>query len=142
MKRLPFYLVSGVCIIVLAALLLPSPIRHHEPGVPRVKFEMSNIANALRAYESTYNELPRSDNLSVSSALLGSNTQSIVFLYARTNNLGELIDPWNTAYRIEIEFTNRTNVIVQAAGKNRNFGDGDDYVLDSTMSNFAKEPKR
>ncbi len=140
MKRLPFYLASGFCVILLAALLLPPYIRHHEPGVPRVKFEMLNIAHALQAYEATYNEFPFSDNLSVCRALLGSNIQSIVFLYAQTNNLGELIDPWNTAYKIE--FTNRTNFIVQAAGKNLKFGDGDDYVLDSTMSNFAKEPKR
>ena len=141
MKRLPFYLVSGVCIIVLAALLLPSLIRHHEPGVPRVKFEMSNIASALRAYESTYNEFPHGDNLSVSSALLGSNTQSIVFLYARTNNLGELVDPWKTAYKIRIELSDRTNFLIQSAGQNKMFGDSDDYAVDSTKSDLIQEPR-
>ena len=142
MKRRPFYLVCGSLIALLAAVLLSYPIRHREPGVPRVKVEMLTIANALRQYESTYNEFPLGDDSCISRALLGSNVQSIVFLYARTNDLGELIDPWKTAYKIRIELSDRTNFLIQSAGKNKMFSDSDDYALDSTKSDSVQEPRR
>ena len=53
-----------------------------------------------------------------------------------TNKTGEVVDVWDTPYRIEL--VGRTNFIINSAGKNRKFGDQDDIVFNSVSNDFVK----
>jgi hypothetical protein len=141
MKKLPFYLTTVFLLTLIAMMLLPPSTHRHEPGISRIKAEMSNIKIALQQYEATYNEFPRGENSAISQALLGANAKSRVFIQARTNNLGELIDPWNKPYNIKIQIGDRTGFTIRSAGENQTFDDSDDYLLDSAKNNFTQGPK-
>lgn len=53
-----------------------------------------------------------------------------------TNASGELIDIWQTPYRIEL--IGPTNFIIRSAGKNQKFGDADDIIFNSVSNDFVK----
>jgi len=53
-----------------------------------------------------------------------------------TNTSCELVDPWQTPYRIEL--VGRTNFIFRSAGKNLKFGDKDDIVFSSVSNDFVE----
>jgi hypothetical protein len=102
--------------------------------------DMKAIASALCQYETVFSEFPKGDNVTIFQALLGSNGQKHCFLEpGRTNNLGELLDPWKTPYKIEI--VTDTKFVIQSAGEDQQFGTKDDYILDSTKRDFFQEPK-
>jgi hypothetical protein len=54
----------------------------------------------------------------------------------RTNISGELIDVWQTPYRIELIAP--TNFIIRSAGKDKIFGDADDIIFNSASNDFVK----
>ena len=56
--------------------------------------------------------------------------------WIKTNASGEMIDIWQTPYRIEL--VGRTNFVISSAGKNRKFGDKDDIVFNSASNDFVK----
>ena len=62
--------------------------------------------------------------------------KSQFLLVARTNVLGEVLDIWQTPYRIEL--VGPTNFIVRSAGKNQKFGDADDIIFNSASNDFVK----
>ena len=53
-----------------------------------------------------------------------------------TNVAGEVIDVWQTPYRIEL--AGRTNFIINSAGRNRKFGDKDDIIFSSALNDFVR----
>ena len=54
----------------------------------------------------------------------------------QTNAQGEIIDPWNVPFQIEI--AGQTNFIVRSAGPDKKFGDADDIIFNSTTNDFVK----
>jgi len=56
--------------------------------------------------------------------------------WLKTNATGEVIDIWDTAYRIEL--MGRTNFIIRSAGPDRQFGNADDIVFNSASNDFVK----
>ena len=56
--------------------------------------------------------------------------------WINTNATGEVIDIWQTPYRIEL--VGRTNFVISSAGKNRRFGDADDIIFNSVSNDFVK----
>ena len=55
---------------------------------------------------------------------------------SRTDASSELIDIWQTPYRIEL--VGSTNFVIYSAGQNQKFGDADDIVFNSASNNFVK----
>ena len=53
-----------------------------------------------------------------------------------TNSTGEVIDIWETPYRIEL--VGQTKFVIRSAGRNRTFGDKDDIIFDGTSNDFVK----
>ncbi len=56
---------------------------------------------------------------------------------ARTNSLGEFLDPWGVGYEIIVQ--NRTNLFIRSAGPNGKFGDKDDIAYDSASKVFLEQ---
>jgi len=56
--------------------------------------------------------------------------------WLKTNATGEVIDVWDTPYRIEL--MGRTNFIIRSAGPDRQFGNADDIVFNSASNDFVK----
>jgi hypothetical protein len=57
-------------------------------------------------------------------------------MWLHTNGTGELIDIWQTPYRIEL--VGPTNFVIHSAGRNQKFGDADDIVFNSASNDFVK----
>ena len=55
---------------------------------------------------------------------------------SRTNESGQIVDLWQTPFRIEI--VEQTNVAVSSAGPNLKFGDEDDINFNSSLTAFVK----
>ena len=54
----------------------------------------------------------------------------------RTNISGEIIDVWQTPYRIELIAP--TNIIIQSAGKDKILGGADDIIFNSLSNDLVK----
>ena len=53
-----------------------------------------------------------------------------------TNGQGQILDPWQTPYRIEI--FRQTNFVIRSAGTDKVFGNADDVVFNSISNDFVK----
>jgi hypothetical protein len=53
-----------------------------------------------------------------------------------TNGQGQILDPWQSPYRIEI--LQQTNFAVRCAGTDKIFGNADDIVFNSISNDFVK----
>ena len=89
------------------------------------KGDAQAVRAALRNYQTEYGKLPSGTTAEICAALCGANPRKIAFIYRPPANVvatnGGLLDPWGTAYRIEIS---GTNVQIRSAGPNRRFDDG------------------
>jgi hypothetical protein len=123
----------------LVALLAVVDMLHpHHFGEPpplsgtRVRRTLVSLETACKRYFTEYALYPAGDNATILKALLGTNPRSIVFLELRsrdTNSVGEVIDPWGTAYR----FTQQEGKppLIQSAGPDRVFDNKDDLSTSS-----------
>ena len=94
---------------------------------------MRGFLIAMQRYAVEYNHFPTGNASEIMAALLGNNAEKLQFMEANertTNSHGELIDPWQTPYRIAFDSTN--HFTIRSAGKNKIFGDQDDYELSSS----------
>lgn len=119
---------------VLAAGLvyrLLHPAVSVDPGMPRDTREPAVLKAALNQYRATYGHYPGGSALAQIAALRGNNPRKIYFLDLDN----AFIDPWGTAYRVELD---GTNVEVSSAGPDRRFGTADDR----TTREPPKNPNR
>ena len=61
---------------------------------------------------------------------------SSMFSDSHTNAQGEILDPWNTPFQVEI--VGQTNFILRSAGPNKNIGDADNIIFNSVSNDFMK----
>jgi hypothetical protein len=106
-------------------------------NLSRTKMDIASIRAAAQQFETVYGRLPIGTNALLFHALFGGNPQKTVFLEGRTNNTGELLDPWGTPYRIEI---GETNFLISSAGKDGKWGDKDDYIFDGKSGIYIQDP--
>jgi hypothetical protein len=111
--------------------------------IAKTRIEEESAATALKAYSTTYGNLPIGDAESVERILggedlFGKNPQKIMFLiYQRSVEFSNrMVDAWGTPYHIE--FFQQTNFIIHSAGKDKIFGDTDDIIFNSASNNFIK----
>jgi hypothetical protein len=93
--------------------------------------DLHGISFLLEQRAATIGTLSNMRNGSVFTTFLGTNCY-----LNRTNAQGEILDLWNTPYKIEI--VGQINFIVRSAGPNKKFGDADDVVFNSISNDFAK----
>ena len=139
--------IASVVIVLLFAaggwIVWPTITETTDKGYPfvRAKVDIATVEAALRQYESFYNQMPQGDNSAVFRTLMGSNSKGLIFLEVRqTNNVGDLLDPWKTPYKIE--FTDKTSFVIKSAGEDQKFNTKDDYEFDSVNRDFIQEPTR
>jgi len=136
------YAIALAFIVLLAAVLLPGIHTGGPVPVAQCRTELLNIGSALSAYQNDQGILPSGDTQSILKILAGENPQKKVYLnFARKPGRGEFefIDPWGTPYQIEIG--ERTNYFIGSAGKNRKFGDKDDFALDNATGSGSQQTK-
>jgi hypothetical protein len=106
---------------------------HVPPGkVPRALVTMSSLEIACKAYQAEYALLPTGDNATITKGLRGANPRNIVFIYLEdrdVNLAGEVIDPWGTPYKFELQDGKPPSI--RSAGPDHIFGDEDDLVSPS-----------
>src|SRR5450432_4074827 len=130
---------------ILFALLLPDflpePSAKKKAIVIFTRFETKEIGTALKQYFTETGNLTNIDKNFVIHAVLETKTlgtnESVNSLYhsERTNSQGEILDSWQTPYKIE--FLEQTNFIVHSAGPNKIFGDADDIIFNSVSNDFV-----
>lgn len=101
-------------------------------GYPKTQVDMASLRNALQSYQACYDKYPLGGSSEILAALRGGNPRTVVFLYVSgsdTNASGEFVDPWQTPYQIVFDSTN--HFTIRSAGKNKRFGDDDDFKLSS-----------
>lgn len=97
------------------------------------------MADAIASYATVFQSYPTGENAAVIKALAGENPQHVKFLNLETNSTnrdGQLVDLWNTPYKISFNSTNSFTIV--SAGENRLFGDADDIVFDSSSNSPVK----
>jgi len=129
MKRLAYFCAALVIILLLFNTLLP-PHSHGGPArIAKLRVEMSSIIVASERFKTEYGAYPTGDSAVILRVLEGQNSNGTVFLsYAHRSghSRDEFVDPWGTPYEISVSTTN--GVIVKSAGKNKRFGDTDDWL--------------
>jgi hypothetical protein len=119
----------------LIGLGISQAARPKDPGATMTPLEadMRDFLFAMRQYGAQYDRYPSGNASEILAALLGKNPDKLQFIMlgqSRTNSRGELTDPWQTPYRIVFDSTN--HFTIRSAGKNKKFGDQDDYELSSS----------
>jgi hypothetical protein len=95
----------------------------------RVRFQFAAFLEATEAYRETYGVLPEGTAAEIAAALAGNNPEGRVFLELtsdRTNELGQLIDPWGSPW--EIWRVGEDRMEARSPGPNRRLGDHDDLL--------------
>ncbi len=115
---------------IFSNFILPPLVRKKRPKVPQARMEINNLIAALDQYHAETENYPFGTTAEICRVLYGENPAKLVFFTAnpkRVGASGELMDPWNTPY--EIQILGQTNYIIRSAGPNRIFGDKDDLEL-------------
>jgi hypothetical protein len=104
----------------------------------RTQTEIAELIFALNNYKSTFGVYPTGESSNIVSVLAGDNSKKTVFLnFRRTmEHPNEMVDPWETPY--QIQFFQQTNFVIRSAGKDKIFGDTDDFIFNSVSNDFVK----
>jgi hypothetical protein len=137
-KSIITWLLIVIIAVVLAGMLLPISSRPIVGRPSKAKLQIAELVIALKNYESAFGVYPTGENSNIVSVLAGDNAKKIVFLNFRRimEHPNEMVDPWGTPYRIE--FFQQTNFIIRSAGKDKIFGDADDFIFNSVSNDFVK----
>ena len=138
LERLVFYGLVILVIGFLLALLAPVHVNHAPRKNVLCRFELSDLKTALNAYHDKYSDYPTGENSNIVRMLTGGNPQKIMFLNFRrsSEHPDEMLDPWETPY--QIQFSQQTNFVIRSAGKDKIFGDADDFIFNSVSNDFVK----
>lgn len=132
---------------VACCFLIPSWIEAIAGRRPQAKLteQLYQAREGLLALHEDTGRYPPSDNRSVTSALLGENESNHPYIDVEIfeiNDAAELIDPWGTPYRFDLEYSGLPNI--DSAGANQKFeGDGvptDNYRIIGINTDI--DPKR
>jgi Type II secretion system (T2SS), protein G len=138
LERVIFYGLAAFFVFLLLAMLIPG--HGHGEGIKKAmcRIELSDLRTALNAYRENYSSYPSGENSNVIRMLAGDNPQKIIFLnFRRTaEHPNEMVDPWETPY--QIQFSQQTNFVLRSAGKDKIFGNADDFIFNSVSNDFVK----
>lgn len=131
--------ISGFLFVVLA-LSSWQKFRHPGQKVVLARVITMQIDTAIRAYATEYGTPPAGDNVAVVAALMGQNPRQVTFFEIPShflNTRGELIDPWDSPYHIQIR---GAEVRVWSCGKDRIDNDGAQGSDDVVGKPFHQKP--
>ena len=127
-----------IVFIIFAVLILPGIVQPPVESETARGSEVAQLSRALIAallnYRKEYGQFPTGEAGEIMAALLGKNEKATVFIEPppmSMNDLGELLDPWGTPFRITFDKVSGMPKI-HSAGPNRKFEDkpskhSDDY---------------
>jgi hypothetical protein len=128
-------LLASILLAVMLSIFLDNQERvsYSRAKILNTRNDVKQIASVLKQREMETGNLTNIDNSFIFHALFGTN--DFRFGY-RTNFQGEVLDIWETPYKIE--FFQQTNFIIRSAGKDKIFGDADDIIFNSASNDFVK----
>lgn len=138
MKRLVFYLIAVPLILLLIVMLLPAISGGRPTRQQRCTLEMQLISDALQQYQKETGGYPTGQTENILQQLRATNAlgnQYLLYPFRQGYSIYEYVDPWGTPFRIEIG--QGSNFVIRSAGKNGEFGDGNDLVLHSSSNNLV-----
>jgi type II secretory pathway pseudopilin PulG len=140
MKRKPLITIFLIFVIIAVLTAMALPIFSKVKGREHLnlRIDVLDLGNALNVYREKYASYPTGENSNIVGVLAGDNPQKIIFLnYRRTpEHPNEMVDPWGTPY--QIHFSQQTNFIISSAGKDKIFGDADDFIFNGVSNDFVK----
>ena len=134
MKKIPII----IAFLIFAVLMLPGIIQPPGESTAARGGEVRQLSRALIAallnYRKEYGQFPEGGAGEIMSALRGKNEKEVVFIDpppTALNDLGEMLDPWGTPFRITFDKTSNMPKI-HSAGPNQKFEEkpgkhSDDY---------------
>ena len=127
--RVIMNMTRAVCILLVMCSLAGCGIIggiKKQRATTRIKEATAALKLALDMYFSEYGSFPQGNNERVMAQLLGNNPKPISFLsglHITTNRIGQLLDPWETPFEIDVSGSFLT---VISAGPDGRFGTADD----------------
>jgi hypothetical protein len=113
----------GIALLVagLAAALVSGCGYVNAKSDPNAQFNKNaeQLILGLQQYKEFTGAYPVGSNVSITRALMGKNDKKVLILAIRQSDLndkGELVDPWNTPYRL---YFSGDEVLIRSAGPNR-----------------------
>ena len=148
MRIRPRFILGLVVVFVIVPLIVSlfTPFRGGPGSEKRLRVgnDIVNVALALQAFHAAYGQYPTNDDTAgILGSLSGSNPAQKVFLnYNRslTQSNNDFLDPWGIPYVIVAD--NRTNFMIKSAGRNKSFGDKDDWLFDLAKDAFTQVPEK
>ena len=140
LKQSVIIVVAGCAFLwVCLYLLTPFLVGNGRGKTATTHLEERQLADAIASYAAMFQSYPTGENATVIKTLAGENPQHVKFLNLETdstNKDGQLVDLWNTPYKINFDSTN--SFTITSAGENHIFGDGDDIVFNSSTNSSEK----
>jgi hypothetical protein len=133
-------IVAGGCGLLAVCFYLARPFLTEGASnkVRTTRLEEAELAQAIIHYAMVYQGYPTETNAPLASILVQGNPQKLTFLNLganSTNKDGQLVDIWNTPYKIT--YTSTNSFTITSAGENLIIGDADDIIFDSRTNNLA-----
>ena len=134
MKHFTFYLVAT---LLIAWLILNSvPRIYSGPGkAGYMRLNAEEVGRGINLYKKRFGEYPTGENATIIKKLSGQNPHHDVLIEHVSKSInwrGQIVDMWRQPLKFEFEGTN--NFIINSAGPNEKFGDGDDVILYSSTN--------
>jgi Type II secretion system (T2SS), protein G len=141
-RPLLHYIWALVALLLAAAVLWP-PINSspRKSPVAQAMWTLARLETGCKGYRLAYESFPAGDNAAIARALSGANPRKANFLNFTSQDLntsGEVIDPWGTPYKFELQDGKPPSI--RSAGPDRIFGDEDDLVTPKSEDHAAKVP--
>jgi hypothetical protein len=127
------FLLGCFLLCFIAGLLLPANPPRAKAMILKTRSDERLMSLLLGERASEAGGLTNINNEFVLNSLFATNQSQF---WLNTNATGEVIDIWQTPYRIEL--VGRTNFVVRSAGKDKIFGDADDIIFNSVSNDFVK----
>ena len=115
---------------------VPTEKEKTKAKVLETRLEERSMAELLEGKALESGGLTNIPNEFVLNPFLITNTYRGISFTGRTNASGGLIDIWQTPF--QITSIQQTNFIVRSAGPDRQFGDADDIIFNSSSNDFVK----
>lgn len=115
--------IAVIAVILVSLFVTPMLMSGGAKETKQAKSEMNEIAKAVALFRSEYGKFPEGSSLEIGKIL--KNDPKILLKHKRTDERGQLLDPWQHPYQFFIE---NHGFLIRSAGSDGKFDSGDAAV--------------
>ena len=130
-----------VCVLLWLGLyyfVFPHLVGSGPAKVSLAHYAETQLHLSMESYKREFGNYPTGGNASIVPRILAGENPRKMRLFElsanSTNENGELVDPWDTPYKVVFDGTNNFTII--SAGMNRVFGDPDDIIYNNAPNSL------